>query len=95
MSMSVSVSVMGGGVGESGAVASKMGMYFLAGICGVVEGGRGLGWGCGGDVDDDIDEEGCWWRDWRLKFSCENFVDFLCCGFFCRAGLEESSFFHL
>lgn len=28
--------------------------------------------------DDDVDdEEGCWWRNWRLKLSCENFVDCL------------------
>lgn len=52
----------------------------LAGIGGMVEGGRGLGWGCGGDVDDE--EEGCW----RLKLSCENFVDFWCCGFFRLVG---------
>lgn len=30
----------------------------------------GMGWGCGGG-DVDADEEGCW----RLKLSCENFVD--------------------
>lgn len=35
------------------------GNVFLASIGGMVEGGRGgLGWGCGGDVDDD--QEGCW-----------------------------------
>lgn len=35
------------------------GNVLLAGIGGFLEGGGGLEWGCGGDVDDD-DEEGCW-----------------------------------
>lgn len=49
------------------------GNVFLAGICGLLERGGGPKWGCGGDVDVDVDhQEGCW----RLKFSSENFVDF-------------------
>lgn len=39
------------------------------------------------DVDVDLDvEEGCW----RLKFSCENFVDFWCADFF-AGHVEEFS----
>lgn len=41
------------------------GNVFLAGIGGLLEGGRGgPKWGCGGDVDVDVDvdNEGCWWE---------------------------------
>lgn len=73
MSVSMSVSVMGGWVGGwTMSRGEQDGNVFLAGIGGFLEGGPK--WGCG-DVDVD-GEEGCWWRNWRLKFSCENFVDF-------------------
>lgn len=69
MSMSVSVSVMGGWVGGwTMSRGEQDGNVFLAGIGGFLEGGPK--WGCG-DVDVDDEEEGCW----RLKLSCENFVD--------------------
>lgn len=49
----------------------------IGGLLGEGGGGGGPKWGCGGDVDVDVDDqEGCWRRNWRLKLSCENFVDF-------------------
>lgn len=69
MSVSMSVSVMGGWVNHEPWPARWE--CILGGIGGLLERGRGrgLGWGCGGDVDVDDQEEGCWWRNWRLKFS--------------------------
>lgn len=55
--MSMSMSVMSGWVDHEPWPA-RWGCI-LGGIGGMV-GGRGLGWGCGGDDVDDDQEEGCW-----------------------------------
>lgn len=58
--ISLSVSVMGGWVNHEPWRARWE--CILGGIGGLLEGG-GLGWGCGGDVHVDVDqEEGCWWE---------------------------------